>query len=106
VTPRPELFDVGAPPAPMHVVVERERTRQSLLPASGPAQHLYPPHKGWVGASIPTVRYESISLLDLTVLINDPAELASMLTRSSTKMPRTTPHVPRRCSTGTATSSC
>jgi hypothetical protein len=80
VTPRPELFDVGAPPAPMHVVVERERTRQSLLPASGPAQHLYPPDKGWVRVD-PTVRYESISLLDLTVLINDPAELASMLTR-------------------------
>ena len=80
VTPRPELFEVGAPPAPMQVVVDRERTRQSLLPASGPAQHLYPPDKGWVRVD-PTVRYESISLLDLTVLINEPAELASMLTR-------------------------
>jgi hypothetical protein len=80
VTPRPELFEVGAPPAAMQVVVERERTRQSLLPASGPAQHLYPPDKGWVRLD-PTVRYESISLLDLTVLINDPGELASMLTR-------------------------
>src|SRR5215217_110272 len=80
VTPRPELFEVGAPPAAMQVVVDRERTRQSSLPASGPAQHLYPPDKGWVRVD-PTVRYESISLLDLTVLINDPAELASMLTR-------------------------
>jgi hypothetical protein len=80
VTPRPELFEVGAPPAAMQVVVDRERTRQSLLPASGPAQHLYPPDKGWVRVD-PTVRYESISLLDLTVLINEPAELASMLTR-------------------------
>jgi hypothetical protein len=80
VTPRPELFDVGAPPSAMQVVVDRERTRQSLLPASGPAQHLYPPDKGWVRLD-PTVQYESISLLDLTVLINDPAELASMLTR-------------------------
>jgi len=80
VTPRPELFEVGAPPAPMQVVVDRERTRQSLLPASGPAQHLYPPDKGWVRLD-PTVRYETISLLDLTVLINEPAELASMLTR-------------------------
>ena len=29
----------------------------------------------------PTVPYESISLLDLTVLVNDPSELATMLTR-------------------------
>jgi hypothetical protein len=29
----------------------------------------------------PSVRYESLSLLDLTVLINEPADLASMLTR-------------------------
>jgi len=80
VTPRPEMFDVGAPPAAMRVVVDRERVRQSAIPASGPAQHLYPPDKGWVRLD-PTVRYESISLLDLTVLINEPAELASMLTR-------------------------
>jgi hypothetical protein len=64
----------------MRVVVDRERVRQSAIPASGPAQHLYPPDKGWVRLD-PTVRYESISLLDLTVLINEPAELASMLTR-------------------------
>jgi len=80
VTPRPEMFDVGAPPAAMRVVVDRERVRQSSIPVSGPAQHLYPPDKGWVRLD-PTVRYESISLLDLTVLINEPAELASMLTR-------------------------
>ena len=80
VNPRPETFDVGAPPAAMRVVVDRERMRQSSIPAAGPAQHLYPPDKGWVRLD-PTVRYESISLLDLTVLINEPAELASMLTR-------------------------
>jgi len=80
VTPRPEMFDVGAPPAAMRVVVDRERVRQSSIPVSGPAHHLYPPDKGWVRLD-PTVQYESISLLDLTVLINEPAELASMLTR-------------------------
>jgi len=80
VTPRPEMFDLGAPPAAMRVVVDRERVRQSSIPASGPAQHLYPPDKGWVRLD-PTIRYESLSLLDLTVLINEPGELASMLTR-------------------------
>jgi len=80
VTPRPEMFDVGAPPAAMRVVVDRERVRQASIPLSGPAQHLYPPDKGWVRLD-PTVKYESLSLLDLTVLINEPAELASMLTR-------------------------
>ena len=80
VTPRPEMFEVGAPPAAMRVVVDRERVRQASIPVSGPAQHLYPPDKGWVRLD-PTVRYESLSLLDLTVLINEPAELASMLTR-------------------------
>ena len=80
VTPRPELFDMGAPPTAMQVVVERERTRQSSIPALGPAQHLYPPDKGWVRLD-PSLPYESISLLDLTVLVNDPAELAAMLTR-------------------------
>ena len=80
VTTRPELFDVGAPPAPVQGVVARERARQSSTPASGPAQHLYPPDKGWVRLD-PSVSYESISLLDLTVLVNDPAELAAMLTR-------------------------
>jgi hypothetical protein len=80
VNPRPETFDIGAPPSAMRVVVDRERMRQSSIPVSGPAQHLYPPDKGWVRLD-PTVRYESISLLDLTVLINEPAELASMLTR-------------------------
>ena len=80
VNPRPETFEVGAPPAAMRVVVDRERVRQASIPVSGPAQHLYPPDKGWVRVD-PTVRYESLSLLDLTVLINEPAELASMLTR-------------------------
>lgn len=80
VTPRPELFEVGAPPGAVQVIVDRERARQSSLPISGAGQHLYPPDKGWIRVD-PTVPYESISLLDLTVLVNDPSELASMLTR-------------------------
>ena len=79
-TPRPELFEVGAPPAPVQAVVERERVRQASIPATGTAKHLYPPDKGWVRLD-PTVSYDSISLLDLAVLINEPSELAVMLTR-------------------------
>ena len=66
VTPRPELFEVGAPPAPVQAVVERERARQSALPISGPGQHLYPADKGWIRVD-PTVPYESFSLLDLRI---------------------------------------
>jgi hypothetical protein len=80
VTPRPELLEVGAPPEPVQELVDRERTRQASLPPTGPGQHLYPPDKGWVRLD-PTVRYESISLLDLMVLVNEPAEAAAMLTR-------------------------
>jgi hypothetical protein len=80
VTPRPEMFEIGAPPTAVQTLVERERTRQSSLGATSPAQHIYPPDKGWVRVD-PVVAYESISLLDLTVLVNDPAELAAMLTR-------------------------
>ncbi|MGE5243600.1 MAG: hypothetical protein ACM3SQ_05180 [Betaproteobacteria bacterium] len=80
VTPRPETLEVGAPPKAVEALVERERTRQSTLAATSAAQHLYPPDKGWVRVD-PAVAFDSISLLDLTVLVNDPAELASMLTR-------------------------
>jgi hypothetical protein len=80
VTPQPETFDLGAPPKPIETLVVRERTRQSSLGAAAPAQHLYPPDKGWVRMD-PAVPFDSISLLDLTVLVNDPAELATMLTR-------------------------
>jgi len=79
VTPRPEVLELGAPPPAAQTLVERERTRQASLGGS-PAQHLYPPDKGWVRLD-PAVGYEAISLLDLTVLVNDPAELAGMLTR-------------------------
>jgi hypothetical protein len=80
MTPRPEVLELGAPPSAVQTLVERERTRQASLGAGSPAQHLYPPDKGWVRLD-PTVGFDVISLLDLTVLVNDPGELAAMLTR-------------------------
>jgi hypothetical protein len=80
VTPRPEVLDLGTPAGAVQDLVARERTRQAAAMSNGPAQHLYPPDKGWVRLD-PAVAYESISLADLTVMVNDPAELAGMLAR-------------------------
>lgn len=80
VTPRPELFELGAPAEPVRALVERERTHQQSMSVTGAAKHLYPPDKGWVRLD-PSVDYESISLLDLAVIVNEPAELAVMLTK-------------------------
>jgi hypothetical protein len=46
----------------------------------GPVNHLYPPDKGWVRLD-PAVRFSSVSLVDLALLADDPASLASMLLR-------------------------
>ncbi len=43
-------------------------------------QYFYPPDKGWVRFD-PSVRDDSVSLLDLAVLVNDPTELAEILMR-------------------------
>src|SRR5207302_5374747 len=69
----------------VQALVERERSRQRPLGASA-AQHLYPADKGWARVD-PAVGYESISLVDLAVLVNDPAELAAMLTRLTDEEP-------------------
>jgi hypothetical protein len=86
VTPRPELFEIGAPADAVQTLVERERARQSSLATLPAAQHLFPADKGWARVD-PTVAYESVSLLDLAVLVNDPAELATMLMRLTDEEP-------------------
>lgn len=86
VTPRPELFEIGAPAPAVQTLVERERSRQRPLGAASAAQHLYPADKGWARVD-PAIGYESISLVDLAVLVNDPAELAAMLTRLTDEEP-------------------
>ena len=57
-----------------------------MVAAASAAQHLYPADKGWARVD-PAVGYESISLVDLAVLVNDPAELAAMLTRLTDEEP-------------------
>ncbi len=78
---RPQVLDVGAPSEPVRRLVEHERRRRhSLFASGGPVQHLYPPDKGWVRVD-PSTNYESFSLVDLAVLIDDPAQVAVALMR-------------------------
>ncbi|HEY7287067.1 MAG TPA: hypothetical protein VH497_16575 [Vicinamibacterales bacterium] len=77
---RPEVLDVG--PRPDHVwdLVDRDRKRRSAAAPSGPAQYLYPPEKGWVRLESGG-RSDSLSLVDLAVLVDDPSDVATMLLR-------------------------
>ncbi len=76
---RPEILDLGAPAAPLRDLVDHERQRHEPMPA-GEAAHLYPPGKGWARLD-PTASLDSVSLVDLAVLVNDPSHLAEMLLR-------------------------
>lgn len=79
-TPRPEIVELGAPPPPVCALVERERTRLASAETRGPAQYFYPPEKGWVRFD-PSAAFDRVSLVDLAVLVNEPAELATILMR-------------------------
>jgi hypothetical protein len=78
---RAEMLAVGTPLAARSHLVTRERQRrQALLAAAGPASYLYPPDKGWVRLD-PSAIFDTISLVDLAILVDDPADIASMLLR-------------------------
>lgn len=78
---RPEVLDVGTPNAPLRQLVDYERgRRQTAASAPGPASYLYPPDKGWVRLD-PSASLDTISLLDLAVLVDHPADIAMMLQR-------------------------
>jgi hypothetical protein len=77
---RPEVVDLGAPHAPICDLVERERGRRDTTASTGPAAHLYPPDKGWIRMD-PASAFTTISLVDLAILVNDPAEFAAVLLR-------------------------
>jgi hypothetical protein len=77
---RPEMLDVGAPSAPLCSLVEHERHRRQAMAVDGPVSHLYPPDKGWVRLD-PSAAFDSVSLVDLAILVDDPGEVATMLLR-------------------------
>ena len=78
---RPEVLPVAAPTAPLAdlIATQRQRREQSFTGA-GHVDHLYPPDKGWVRVD-PASTLPSVSLVDLALLADDPAELAGMLVR-------------------------
>jgi hypothetical protein len=78
---RPAVMDVGAPAAPTRDLLDHERQRrEELTQPDAPVSHLYPPDKGWVRMD-PSQRLGAVSLVDLVVLVNDPADVATMLMR-------------------------
>jgi hypothetical protein len=78
---RPEVLEVGVPRAPLCELVDAERRRQeTALPADTPVKHLYPPDKGWVRLD-PAANFDAVSLIDLTILVEDPSQVATMLLR-------------------------
>jgi len=87
VAHRPEVLDVGVPRAPLCDLVQAERRRQEAgVPADAPVKHLYPPDKGWVRLD-PAASFDAVSLIDLTILVEDPAQVATMLLRLTDEEP-------------------
>ena len=78
---RPAVLDIGSPaPATQDVLTHERRRREALTQKNTPVSYLYPPDKGWVRLD-PGQSLETVSLVDLVVLVEDPADVASMLLR-------------------------
>ncbi len=78
---RPEVLQIGTPPAARTQVLTHERQRrESAVLEDGPSIHLYPPDSGWIRTD-PSVDLGPVSLPDLAILVDDPATLATMLLR-------------------------
>ena len=84
---RPEVLSVATPDDASSALVDAERRRhQNLLAVPGAATHLYPPDKGWVRLD-PSSRAESVSLVELALLAENPPALAAMLMRLTDDLP-------------------
>jgi HEAT repeat protein len=78
---RPEVLVVGTPTPAVAARVDGQRARRGdAVGQSAAMKHLYPPEKGWVRLD-PAATFPSLSLLDLALLVEDPATLARMLLR-------------------------
>jgi len=76
---RPEVLEVGVPAAPTRELLAHERQRQyAALASDAPVSYLYPPDKGWVRFD-PSESIDAVTLVDLVVLVDDPADVATML---------------------------
>ncbi len=84
---RPEVVDLGAPPAPVcDLVGHEQRRRQEIVASGGRVDYLYPPDKGWVRLD-PGTPLETVSLVDLAVLVDNPADVAQILLRLTDEDP-------------------
>jgi hypothetical protein len=80
---RPVVIEAGTPSAVAQRLVAREqRRRNERLAQSGPVHHLYAPDKGWVLID-PSMSFDSVSLADLALLLDDPAAIAIAMIRLS-----------------------
>ena len=79
---RPAVLDVGNPAAPTRDVLDARAASagKQLTKKDAPVSYMYPPDKGWVRLD-PGQSLDTVSLVDLVVLVEDPADVASMLLR-------------------------
>jgi hypothetical protein len=80
---RPVVMDIGSPGAHSTELLTHERRRQVEIAQAqpdAPVSYLYPPDRGWVRTD-PAQGLSQVSLLDLVVLVDDPADIATMLVR-------------------------
>lgn len=78
---RPAVLEVGTPAAAAQDVLAHERRRRETVPQKeAPVSYLYPPDKGWVRLD-PGQSLDTVSLVDLVVLVEDPADIATLLLR-------------------------
>ena len=78
---RPVVMDVGVPQPQAADLLTHERRRQAeLAQPDARVSYLYPPDRGWVRTD-PSQGLSQVSLLDLVVLVDDPADIATMLVR-------------------------
>jgi hypothetical protein len=99
---QPEVLSVHAPTAGVRELLTHERRRRAANTEPGArTQHLFPQGKGWVRLD-PAVDYESLTLSDMAILVDDPNDLAGMLHRlvdqDSADDPRSDPPLERRFS--------
>lgn len=81
VSRRPEVLMPGAPVTSVLDLLSHERRRQDeAAPLDARSHYLFPPHKGWVRLD-PSAPDERLTLTDLAILVQDPRDLAVMLSR-------------------------
>lgn len=83
---RPALVRITVPDDGGTPALERERQRQAAMISAGGAGHLYPPDKGWIRVD-PATALDQLSLTELAMLLDNPADLAVLLLRMTDDVP-------------------